>query len=63
MTTLTIEIPDKETETIIQVLKKFGVKIKYEQAPNKLTQEIEQGLREAKEIKEGKRKPLNLNDI
>ena len=66
MTTLIIEIPEKEKDTVLGFLKKHGVKV---QEPEKeLTREevlagLEQGLREAKLMSEGKIKGKTLSQV
>ena len=68
MTTLIIEIPEKEKDTVLGFLKKHGVKV---QEPDKeLTREevladLERGLQEVKDRIDGKlkRKPKTLSQI
>jgi hypothetical protein len=61
MTTLTIEIKDKDAGFVKEFLSKIGAKVKVE--PSQITSEIVQALKEIKEMQQGKRKPLSLKDI
>lgn len=63
MTTLTIEIADKDKDFFLEVVKKFKGKIVHTSNKEKLLAGLKQGLKEAKEIQEGKLKPLSLKDI
>ncbi len=62
MTTLTIEIKDKDAGFVKEFLSKIGAKVKSEPA-SPITAEIVQALKEIKEMQQGKRKPLSLKDI
>ena len=59
MTTLTIEIKDKDAGFVKEFLSKIGAKVK---PSSQITSEIAQALKEIKEMQQGKRKPLSLND-
>jgi len=50
MTTLTIQVPDKDTELLKQVLKKFNAKILTEESPynEEFVNEIKKGERDLK---------------
>jgi len=62
MTTLTIEIKDKDAGFVKELLNKIGAKVKVEPT-SQITSEIAQALKEIKEMQQGKRKPLSLKDI
>jgi len=62
MTTLTIEIKDKDTDFVKEFLAKIGGKVKEDPA-GQIAVEIAQALKEIKEMEQGKRKPLSLKDI
>ncbi|NTE03569.1 hypothetical protein G6M26_07430 [Agrobacterium tumefaciens] len=62
MTTLTIEIKDKDAGFVKEFLSKIGAKVKAEPT-SQITSEIAQALNEIKEMQQGKRKPLGLKDI
>jgi len=62
MTTLTIEIEDKDAGFVKELLSKIGAKVKSEPT-SQITAEIAQALKEIKEIQQGERKPLSLKDI
>jgi hypothetical protein len=62
MTTLTIEIKDKDAGFVKEFLSKIGAKIKSEPT-SQITSEIAQALKEIKEMQAGERKPLSLKDI
>ncbi|SFA56689.1 hypothetical protein SAMN04488511_11684 [Pedobacter suwonensis] len=62
MTTLTIEIKDKDAGFVKEFLSKIGAKVKSEPA-SQITTEISQALKEIKEMQQGQRKPLSLKDI
>ncbi|MFD1258447.1 hypothetical protein ACFQ3S_16700 [Mucilaginibacter terrae] len=63
MTTLTIEIADKDKDVFLEIVKKFKGKIIDSSKKEKILSGIQQGLIEAREIQEGKRKSLTLKDI
>ena len=62
MTTLTIEIKDKDAGFVKEFLKKIGGKVKNE-SDSQIALEIIQALNEIKEMQQGKRKSLSLDDI
>jgi len=62
MTTLTIEIKDKDAGFVKEFLSKIGAKVKSEPT-SQIAAEIAQALKEIKEMQQGKRKPLSLKDI
>lgn len=62
MTTLTIEIKDKDAGFVKEFLSKISAKVKSEPT-SQITSEIAQALKEIKEMQQGKRKPLSLKDI
>ena len=62
MTTLTIEIKDKDAGFVKEFLNKIGAKVKVEPT-SQITSEIAQALKEIKEMQQEKRKPLSLKDI
>lgn len=61
MTTLTIEIPEKETAIVKEILKKFKVKIKDEQPYN--PEFVEKILQGEEDIKNGKGKSIKIEDL
>ncbi|MET4080676.1 hypothetical protein ABIB40_000620 [Pedobacter sp. UYP30] len=62
MTTLIIEIKNKDTSLVEDFLSSIGAKITVAQS-SQITSEIVQALSEIKEMREGKREPLSLNHI
>ena len=62
MTTLTIEIKDKDAGFVKEFLSKIGAKVKAEPT-SQITQEIAQALKEIKEMQQGDRRSLSLKDI
>lgn len=62
MTTLTIEIKDKDAVFVKEFLSKIGAKVKAEPT-SLINYEIAQALNEIKEMQQGKRRPLSLKDI
>ncbi|RZK47008.1 MAG: hypothetical protein EOO87_22640 [Pedobacter sp.] len=62
MTTLTIEIKDKDAGFVKEFLNKIGGKVKNE-SDSQIALEIIQALNEIKEMQQGKRKSLSLDDI
>jgi len=66
MTTLTIEIPDRDTDEVSQIIKKMGGHIIANSKDNlsKIEQvSLNQSLSEAELIKSGKLKPLSFDDL
>ncbi|TDG36541.1 hypothetical protein EZJ43_08470 [Pedobacter changchengzhani] len=63
MTTLTIQVDDKDTDFLLQVLKRINGKIVKTSKKENLLDGIKKGLQEAKQISEGKLQPLSLKDI
>ena len=63
MTTLTVQVDDKDTKFLLEVLKRINGKVVKSSKKDKLLNGIKKGLSEAKKINEGKLKPLTLNDI
>jgi hypothetical protein len=63
MTTLTVEIADKDAELVIQVLQRLNAKVKMLDKGELLTNEIAAALKEVKEIHTGKSKAYTLDDI
>ena len=62
MAALTIEIKDKDASFVREFLHKIGAKVKIE-SDNQITSEIIQALNEIKEMQQGKRTTLSLDDI
>jgi len=62
MTTLTIEIKDKDASFVKEFLNKIGAKVRIE-SESQITSEIIQALKEIKEMQQGSRKFLSLDDI
>ncbi|SDF96616.1 hypothetical protein SAMN05421827_102270 [Pedobacter terrae] len=63
MTTLTIQVKDNDTEFLLEVIKRINGKVIQSSKKENLLNGIKQGIKEAKDIKEGKIAPLSLNDI
>lgn len=63
MTTLTIQVKDNDTQFLLEVLKRIDAKIIQSSKKQELLDGIKQGMKEAKDIKEGKIAPLSLSDI
>lgn len=63
MTTLTVEIADKDADLVIQVLQRLNAKVTRLDKGQKLTDEITSALKEVKQINSGKAKPYTLADI
>ncbi|WP_304067207.1 hypothetical protein [Pedobacter glucosidilyticus] len=66
MTTLTIMIPDTEANRFKKLLKEVNgviVPSKAEKKPSKLLKEIEKGLKQVIEYKEGKGKMYTLSEV
>lgn len=63
MTTLTIEIADKDKDFFLEVVKKFKGKVIDTSKKAELIAGLKQGLKEAKDIQEGKLNGLSLQDI
>ncbi len=62
MTTLTINIPDKEKKLVTELVKKLGGEVIHVDRKKALSK-LEEGLAEVKAIKEGRTKGLTLQDI
>jgi hypothetical protein len=62
MTTLTINIPDKEKKLVTELVKKLGGEVIHVDRKKALSK-LEGGLAEVKAIREGKTKGLTLEDI
>ncbi|GAA4201621.1 hypothetical protein GCM10022289_15310 [Pedobacter jeongneungensis] len=63
MTTLTIQVKDNDTEFLLEVIKRINGKVIQSSKKENLLNGIKQGIKEAKDIKEGKIAPLSLSDI
>lgn len=63
MTTLTIQVDEKDTEFLLQVIKRINGKVIKSSKKDELLNNIKTGLKEAKLINEGKLKGFSLNDI
>jgi len=63
MTTLTVEIADKDADLVIQVLQRLNAKVTRLDNGQKLTNEIANALKEVKQIRAGKSKAYTLDDI
>ena len=63
MTTLTIQVDEKDTEFLLQVLKRINGKVVKSSKKDDLLNNIKIGLKEAKLMKEGKLKSLSIKDI
>lgn len=63
MTTLTIQVDEKDTEFLLQVIKRINAKVIKSSKKSDLLNNIKVGIKEAKLIKEGKLKGFSLNDI
>ena len=63
MTTFTVQVKDSDAEMVLTILKKFKAKVIKLPQKGDLTSEIIEALEEVKLMREGKIKPLTLNDI
>jgi hypothetical protein len=63
MTTFTVQVKDSDAEMVLTILKKFKAKVIEPSKESKLTLEIAEGLKQVKQIQEGKIKSLSLKDI
>ncbi|RBQ08997.1 hypothetical protein [Pedobacter miscanthi] len=63
MTTLTIQVKDNDTEFLLEVIKRINGKVIQSSKKENLLNGIRQGLKEAKDIKDGKIASLSLSDI
>jgi hypothetical protein len=63
MTTFTVQVKDSDAEVVLTILKKFKAKVIEPSKESKLTLEIAEGLKQVKQIQEGKIKSLSLKDI
>ena len=68
MTTLTINVPDKEKKLVALLVKKLGGEVisidnKLTTTREKALSKLEEGLTEVKSIREGKTKGLTLDDV
>jgi hypothetical protein len=68
MTTLTINVPDKEKKLVTQLIKKLGGEVisvegKLTSTREKTLSKMEEGLSEVKSIQQGKTKGLTLGDV
>jgi hypothetical protein len=63
MTNFTVQVKDSDAEVVLTILKKFKAKVIEPSKESKLTLEIAEGLKQVKQIQEGKIKSLSLKDI
>ena len=63
MTTLTIQVDDKDADFLLQVIKRINAKVIKSSKKADLLDKIKTGLKEAKLMNEGKLKGLSLSDI
>jgi hypothetical protein len=63
MTTLTIQVSDKDADFLLQVLQRINAKVIKSSKKDALLRQIKTGLKQAKEIDKGKIKGLSLGDI
>jgi len=63
MTTFTVQVKDSDAEVVLTILKKFKAKVIEPSKESKLTLEIAEGLKQVKQIQEGKIKSLSLKDL
>jgi hypothetical protein len=63
MTTFTVQVKDSDAEVVLTILKKFKAKVIEAPKESELTLEIIEALKEVKQMREGKIKPLTLKDI
>jgi len=63
MTTLTIQVKDNDTQFLLEVLKRIDAKVIQSSKKQELLDGIKQGIKEARDIKDGKIAPLTLSDI
>ncbi|QPH40725.1 hypothetical protein [Pedobacter endophyticus] len=63
MTTLTIQVKDNDTQFLLEVLKRIDAKVIQSSKKQELLDGIKQGIKEARDIKDGKIARLTLSDI
>lgn len=63
MTTLTIQVDEKDTDFLLQVLKRINGKVVKSSKKDDLLNNIKTGLKEARLMNEGKLKSSSLKDI
>lgn len=63
MTTLTINIPDKEKKLVTELVKKLGGEVLHAHRKNAALSKLEEGFAGVKAIKEGKADGFTLEDI
>ena len=63
MTTLTVQVKDSDAEMVLSILKKFKAKVIETPKDSDLTLEIIDAIKEVKLMREGKIKPLTIDDI
>ncbi len=69
MTTITLQVPEKAKSRLTAIVKELGGEIisissdKQASKKAKLLNEIKQGLKDVKEIREGKTKPYSMSDL
>jgi hypothetical protein len=69
MTTITIQVPSKARQKLSEVVKELGGEIisvssnRTSAKKSKLLEEIRQGLKEVKDIREGKAKSYTMSDL
>lgn len=63
MATLTIQIPDKEKDLFLQILKKFNAKVLTSSETGDINSDLVEALKEAKLINEKKLQGLSLEDM
>jgi hypothetical protein len=69
MTTITIQVPEKAKSKLSAIVKELGgeiISISSDKEPSKkakLLKELQEGLKEVKEIRDGKKKPFTMSDL
>jgi hypothetical protein len=63
MTTFTVQVKDSDAEMVLTILKKFKAKVVATPKDSDLTLEIIDAIKEVKLMREGKIKPLTIDDI
>lgn len=63
MTTLIIQVDEKDTDFLLQVLKRINGKVVKSSKKDDLLNNIKIGLKEARLMNEGKLKSLSIKDI
>lgn len=69
MTTITIQVPEKAKSKLSAIVKELGgeiISISSDKVPSKkakLLKELQEGLKEVKAIRDGKKRPFTMSDL